>query len=779
MPRRPRGILRWTSCAPRTRAGSSSCSRARACRRRPGCRAGSASWKLLAERARVTRRADADALAEIADLAAHAEYIDALSAAKAALGPSEFGAVVEQHLDDALADDPGIAKAIAALAPKLRAVLTTNIDHLLERAFAGKWPAIARATGDVARREKVILKLHGTLLERATWVFTREEYDRAMYADPNLSAAFSALFHACPILFVGYGLKDDDFDHLLGRVRAFAGLQPPRHFALVDAKEVTPYRRKRLEDGGVRLIPYENPDGRHRAVVEILRDIPAPPPKRPAVQAAVPRRLGRAEVMALLEPEGVRDLASFRDEHLELKERPIWMHTSGSEPYVRALRRLLGILVMDVVPAGALGLFNKNNLPTKSDRRAIEVVVGIPREGPFVVALSPAAIVPLVAPNLGALAIRVARLGGIVRVYGLADADVPTSMEGIEVVRSIEDALRPLVRDSLRAHAAKCVDAWTDERERRFVEGRARCLGEADRPVGHAIDEALQQSWGALLLGDFGTGKSTQMARRAAHMARDFLADEQRFPAPLLLALTGIKPDLDAILAHHIEGVPIEAIRLAVDLGMAVPILDGLDELALPPGPPETSIAALLSAFDAPRPQVILTSRKLLFAPAAERVGYGTGASPKLAVVELQALDRAEVTAFVEKATPSAEEAERTLESIERTHDSREPCPAPGPARAHRREPHQALATGDLGRGALSDGDRGLAGEPARSGARRLACSEVRVRVFACPGALHVGRRERDLRRDRTRCPRSARRPLRLPGQTSARGAPGRIPRLR
>src|SRR4029077_7710990 len=137
-------------------------------------------------------------------------------------------------LDDKGLDAPAVATSIASLAPRLRGVLTTNVDHLVEKAFKGAWPALAKVTGDVVRRRHYILKLHGTLLDRSTWVFTRDEYDRAMYADPNLKSAFSALFHTHPILFVGYGVADDDFDALLGRVGAPAGGQPPRHFALVD-----------------------------------------------------------------------------------------------------------------------------------------------------------------------------------------------------------------------------------------------------------------------------------------------------------------------------------------------------------------------------------------------------------------------------------------------------------------------------------------------------------------------------------------------------------------
>ncbi len=245
---------------------------------------------LLHTRAREQRRASAEALAEIAGLQAAGKFIDALSAAKSAVGAPDFGEVVERALDDRrVLEVPEIGHAIAALGPKLRAVLTTNVDHLLERAFVGRWPALYRATGNMARRRGVILKLHGTLWDRATWVFTREQYDRAMYNDALLSQAFSAIFYMCPILFVGYGLDDDDFDHLLGRVRAISKGEPPRHFALVPQGSFTNYTRTLREDAGVRIIEYPTLGGRHAALPGILRWLAsvdarasiAPPPSAP------------------------------------------------------------------------------------------------------------------------------------------------------------------------------------------------------------------------------------------------------------------------------------------------------------------------------------------------------------------------------------------------------------------------------------------------------------------------------------------------------------------
>lgn len=253
--------------------------------------AGLPSWRrlveVLVERAR-SRNVSPESLAEISALVSRGQLIDALSAVKDAVGAAEFGAVVERELDDRGRPVPEVAKVLAELAPRLRALLTTNLDHLLERALGGEWPALARATTDVAQRRAFILKLHGTLLDRATWVFTREDYDRAMYSDVRLKGVFTALFYACPLLFVGYGLSDDDFDGILGQMRAFSEGLPPRHFALVPKESVAPNRRKRLEAAGVRLIPYDNPDGRHAEVARLLRSLALPDSTAAAPSAQPP-----------------------------------------------------------------------------------------------------------------------------------------------------------------------------------------------------------------------------------------------------------------------------------------------------------------------------------------------------------------------------------------------------------------------------------------------------------------------------------------------------------
>ncbi|WP_437634532.1 SIR2 family protein [Sorangium sp. So ce854] len=248
--------------------------------------AGLPTWKQLAEklRDRARRRgADPAVVDEIQQYISSNQLINALSAAKLALGPQDFNWTVDKELDDTGRDVPEVAQAIAALEPRLKAVLTTNIDRFLERAFQGEWRVVDRPTADLGMDRRFILKLHGTLRAWDTWVFSRDQYDRAIFGTPLLQDAFGALYRTHSMLFVGFGLADDNIDQTLARVRALSGGQPPMHFALLP-KGVPPFRRRLLEESGVRLLVYENLSGDHAEVAETLRGLeqgaaPQPPPR--------------------------------------------------------------------------------------------------------------------------------------------------------------------------------------------------------------------------------------------------------------------------------------------------------------------------------------------------------------------------------------------------------------------------------------------------------------------------------------------------------------------
>jgi hypothetical protein len=239
------------------------------------CSAGMPTWSGMVETLLAFTRSYGvypQQLADIESIVHEGNLIDALTEIESAITPTGFGREIERMFDDSHIDRlPPVFDALANLAPKLRGVMTTNLDRLLERAFGGDWTSYARPTADLASKEKWIFKIHGTLQERSTWVLTRPQYRRALYADPLQQALVSGLFWGGRrLLFLGYNLQDPDFDEVIGKIGALAQGQPPRHFALVDQGQVTHSRRKKLAESGLTLIPYANPDGTHSEVTRFL-----------------------------------------------------------------------------------------------------------------------------------------------------------------------------------------------------------------------------------------------------------------------------------------------------------------------------------------------------------------------------------------------------------------------------------------------------------------------------------------------------------------------------
>lgn len=254
--------------------------------------AGLPTWRQLAEGVvglMRERGLDEAAIDEVAELARAQRSMEALAAAEHALGSEAFTAYVQRELDDAGSELPPIARALAGLRDRLRAVVTTNLNHLLERAFG--WEALTQLTSEVASRRGIILKLHGTLHERPSWALTRERFHAKLRA-PEARRALEGLFSRCPVLFVGFGRGDDSFDQMLQDVRNLSGDAPPPRFALVPATSLTPFRRKSLLEMGFRLLPYDNPDGAHARALEILERI----------ASGAPRKEVRATAKSILPP---------------------------------------------------------------------------------------------------------------------------------------------------------------------------------------------------------------------------------------------------------------------------------------------------------------------------------------------------------------------------------------------------------------------------------------------------------------------------------------------
>jgi hypothetical protein len=198
-------------------------------------------------------------LEDIEQLVAKGELVAALSELELALTPVAFTRAVTRTLDDGTRGVPPLAHALARL-EKLRGVVTTNLDRLLERAFAGRWPSHARPLPGLLQRRGWILALHGTLGERDTWVLTRAEQARAA-SDEGHRHLLEALLLGTPLLFVACTFDDPQFANLLEHIAAISGEQPPSHFALFDPCDVDERRRRRLADMGIHAVLAPAPAG--------------------------------------------------------------------------------------------------------------------------------------------------------------------------------------------------------------------------------------------------------------------------------------------------------------------------------------------------------------------------------------------------------------------------------------------------------------------------------------------------------------------------------------
>lgn len=196
------------------------------------------------------RRRELAALTEADDLA------DAFSEFERELSPARMAREIERVLRDDGVEPPALAQVLASLGARVQGIVTPNLDRLLERAFASRLVAHTRPSMSLLQRDGWLLKLNGTLPERSSWVFTREQRARVCKLDPAYAQVLRALLIGKPMLFVGTTLDDSIFDDAVAYVRDLSDGAPPKHWALVARDGHQPSARAKLDDAGIAAIPY-------------------------------------------------------------------------------------------------------------------------------------------------------------------------------------------------------------------------------------------------------------------------------------------------------------------------------------------------------------------------------------------------------------------------------------------------------------------------------------------------------------------------------------------
>jgi tetratricopeptide (TPR) repeat protein len=249
-------------------------------------------WRELVKRL-VAEGQESGAIPEVGSPAIDAllqagDYIGAAAAIRDAIGKPAFKRVVERELDDRGKPTPPAATALVCVGWPL--IVTTNLDRMLARAYFERTGRpmervtnldahglLAAITRPPASGEATLAQIHGDLGVYPSWRITRAQYDELL-DNPGYVEALKALFER-QVLFVGFGLQDDDFDFVLAALEKIFDSGAGEYYALVPrSRKGAPALVELSRICDLRLIYYDvdraagpaDPFGGHRAVFECL-----------------------------------------------------------------------------------------------------------------------------------------------------------------------------------------------------------------------------------------------------------------------------------------------------------------------------------------------------------------------------------------------------------------------------------------------------------------------------------------------------------------------------
>jgi hypothetical protein len=151
------------------------------------------------------------------------------------LGYQSLIQYVINHIDDPKYLPLRTHQLIATL--PFNKVITTNWDNLLEEALRQAGQPFVKVVRDAdiafADEEKVLLiKLHGSIEQKDTIVITGDDYYDVFYRLPEIAKVVGAYFATRTILFLGFGLADEDFKRLYHEVVRHLGRHKRRAYAV-------------------------------------------------------------------------------------------------------------------------------------------------------------------------------------------------------------------------------------------------------------------------------------------------------------------------------------------------------------------------------------------------------------------------------------------------------------------------------------------------------------------------------------------------------------------
>ncbi|HEX8290555.1 MAG TPA: SIR2 family protein, partial [Pyrinomonadaceae bacterium] len=208
-------------------------------------------------------------VADVKALLAKDKFVEVAQHLRDVLGPDGLQRALAERLDVESLPLPAVHQLVARL--PFRAIITTNFDQLIERAYGHRIPVatqldaekLAEYIGDPD--QLFLLKAHGDVSRAATIVLAEQEFSRLINRDEVFKRSFISLFMTHAVLFVGYSLADPDFRLMLDDQADLFGRSGPPRYALITG--LTEIERRNLFHKNIQVLPYDG----HEEVPEFFR----------------------------------------------------------------------------------------------------------------------------------------------------------------------------------------------------------------------------------------------------------------------------------------------------------------------------------------------------------------------------------------------------------------------------------------------------------------------------------------------------------------------------
>lgn len=159
--------------------------------------------------------------------------------------------------------------------------ITTNYDYLIEKSYkshTGKYigegfvftnenAKIDRAAVRKGTKNEYIYKYHGCISDPSSIVLAEEDYNKIIFNKQEVKNFIKNLFLYHPVIMIGFGLVDFDFDHFVAEINHLLD-DDVEIYALVSAvtqRDIDHYKEK-----GIHLIPYDPIDDQHNGLNTFL-----------------------------------------------------------------------------------------------------------------------------------------------------------------------------------------------------------------------------------------------------------------------------------------------------------------------------------------------------------------------------------------------------------------------------------------------------------------------------------------------------------------------------